>query len=216
MELIVLLYEEVKNSFVPMNNESCDDLFGVVLAAGRSSRLGRPKQLIEFKGTSLLAHAIRNVERVVGDRHVVVLGSNWEALFDDCADDLRFFIINTRWADGLSSSLQAACRSVPDHANGVLVTVTDQPYIDAAHLRQLKRVWLSDRARVVASGYRNGPGVPAIIPIRLFDAIGTLSGDTGARALFREHPDRIVTVNCPAAETDVDTPEDLKRLLDER
>lgn len=112
----------------------------------------------------------------------------------------------------MSGSLQAAMRALPGDADGLLVILVDQPLVEAEHLEQLKRNWLTDSRRICASVYGGHTGVPAILPTYLWPQIERLSGDTGARKLFRRSPEIVTTIECPAAATDIDTSDDLRRL----
>jgi CTP:molybdopterin cytidylyltransferase MocA len=183
----------------------------ILLAAGASTRLGRPKQLVEIGGEPLLrraAHALLATTPVV---LVVVLGHDAPAMRVVLAGlDARVVIAHDH-AEGLSASLRAGLAVLPGEIVGALVALTDQPALDAAHLASLCTAWRSDPRRAAASAYEGVLGVPALLPRRWFDELARLEGDVGARALLRARAEDVVAIDAPALAHDVDTPVDLGR-----
>lgn len=186
----------------------------VVLAAGGSSRLGRPKQLLRRYGKPLLVASIEAALAVRCEPVTVVLGAEalrLRAMLARRRLGIRI-VYNAAWREGLASSVRAALASRPHVDGATLFLVTDQPHVDRRALARLVRAWRRRPRGPVAASYGAGASVPAIVPNRLLGAARGLSGDTGLRALLREgaHPAR--TLEMPEAEFDVDTPEDLARL----
>lgn len=188
-------------------------LTAVVLAAGGSSRLGRPKQLLRHGGEPLIARAARLAQRAAGGRVIVVLGAERLRL----QSSLRrrghavYVAYNARWRDGLAGSLRTGLACVPASAKAALVLLTDQALLDAADLERLVAHWLRRPDRPAAACYDGDAGAPAIIPRRLFRHVRRLDGDIGARHLLRELPG-LTLVGMPAAGFDVDTPADAAAL----
>jgi molybdenum cofactor cytidylyltransferase len=185
----------------------------IILAAGASRRLGRAKQLVEFEGEMLLARAVRLVREAGLLQAVVVLGAEYEAIA--AAVDLSGVRVvrNEDWARGIASSIHAGLRAMDETApavDGVLMLTCDQPRLTAEHLRALMGVF--DEAKIAASEYAGGVGVPAIFPRGMFAELYALSGDKGARALLARPECAVVRVGFPGGEVDVDTPEDLSAL----
>jgi molybdenum cofactor cytidylyltransferase len=188
-------------------------LAAVVLAAGGSSRLGRTKQLLRHRGEPLIARMTRLAQGAAGGRVIVVLGAERQRLASclhrrGLALDL---VHNSRWRDGLASSLQIGLRRVPADAAGVLVLLVDQARLEATDIARLVARWSVRPGRPAAAFYRGHPGAPAIIPRSLFRRIGALQGDVGARHLLRGLGD-LTLVDMPAASFDVDTPADAEAL----
>ncbi len=184
----------------------------VILAAGASMRLGRPKQLIEVDGEPLLRRAARAALATAPKRALIVVGAQADAVFAAAAD-LRVERVDCAdWAEGMGASLRAAIAALAqdDAVHGALVLLTDQPALAAVHLQALVEAWRADPSRAVASAYADTIGVPALLPRTWFDALGALRGDAGARELLRGHRDRIRTIAAPALDLDLDHPGDLR------
>ena len=183
----------------------------VLLAAGGSRRLGRPKQLLRRHARPLLLHAIDAVRGAAPAAPlVVVLGAERVRLrlvLRRAAGDLRI-ADNQRWAEGLASSLQAGLACVPRSARAVLVTLVDQPHVDARALRRLLTAWKKNPRVPAAARYDKRAGVPAVLPRSSWRALRALRGDSGARALLRD-AQALSLVEMPEAATDLDTPEDV-------
>jgi len=187
----------------------------VLLAAGGSSRLGRPKQLVRRRLKPLLLHALDAARGVpISDNEiVVVLGADTlrlRSLLRRRSPAVRV-AANPRWATGLASSLRAGLAAAPRGVSAALVLLVDQPNVNAAALRRLLAAWRRRPTVPAASHYSGHAGVPAVLPRRLWRALGALDGDAGARALLRGS-DTVIFVTMPEAELDVDTTADLARL----
>lgn len=185
----------------------------MLLAAGGSTRLGEPKQLLRHRGVPLLIRAIGAGEKALGRPVVVVLGARalrLRSVLKRRGVRARPFV-NARWHEGLSGSLAIGLRALPPRTAALLMLV-DQPNVDSAALERLIAAWRKRPAAPAAAFYDGRPGVPAILPPRCFAAAYALGGDQGARALLRSLPD-ITLVPMPEAEADVDTPEDVRAVL---
>lgn len=178
-----------------------------ILAAGGSSRLGQPKQLVPWRGRSLLQHAVDSA-CAVAPRVLLTLGTDADALWRTLRAPpslVRVDVPNHR--DGMSASLRAAvARAEVDPAvQRLLVMLVDQYAVDAAWLRGLIAQADAHPRRMVASRYDGLRGVPAVFPRSAFSALAALHGDLGARTLLRDEPDPIY-FTAPQAPGDVDTP----------
>jgi molybdenum cofactor cytidylyltransferase len=159
----------------------------LVLAAGASARLGRPKQSVVYRGETLLEHAVRIAREVCEEVIVVTRENNPEA------------------DEGMASSIRAGVRMVGEDAR-ILMTLCDQPLITAAHLRALVAV----DAPIVATGYNGIVGVPAVFAPSFREELLALTGDRGARAVIERHG--AATVVFEAAGVDVDREGDVPPL----
>lgn len=186
----------------------------LILAAGGSTRMGYPKQLIEHEGEALVRRAAVAALDAGGKPVLVVVGASSEEVAEclDGLDDVRI-LYNERWESGLASSLSAGLGAL--HADrsidGALVMVVDQPLVDAGSLRKLIAAF-DDRHRIVASAYDEIVGVPVVIGSEHFDTLMNLKGDEGAGRWLRARLADVTQVDVASASVDIDTPEDAERL----
>jgi len=181
----------------------------IVLAAGASKRLGRPKQLVEIGGEPLLLRVVRAVLATAPHECIVVLDES--APFDAPLDELDVRIVRiSDAATGMAASLRAGVAALDRECEAALIVVTDQPALDAHHLHALCTAWRAAPAFAIASAYAGVIGVPALLPRSWFDGIATLSGDVGARELLRSRPD-VIAIAAPDLARDIDTPDDVTR-----
>ncbi len=184
---------------------------GLLLAAGRSSRMGFQKLLFEHRGRPLVAHALGALLGSSVGRVVVVTGSDAAGVTAALAPDERVsFVHNPGYAGGLSTSLRVGLDAVGD-ADGVVVMLGDMPFVTAAHIDALIAAEAGTIRIPVAGGVR---GNPVLWPRRYFDEIRALSGDQGARGLLTRHAGdvRLVRTAGTGVLTDIDTPDDIARL----
>ena len=173
----------------------------VVLAAGSSSRLGQPKQLLLYRGVPLVRHAAQ-VALEAGCDETLVIGPYAREL----AGLPVTAVDNPEAAEGMSSSI----RLVVERAGGsrILFTVCDQPLVTSDHLRAL----LAIDAPIVATAYAQTIGVPAVFGPQYADELRTLRGDSGARRMIHAHRDEVATVRFEDAALDIDTIDDYQKL----
>jgi len=190
----------------------------VLLAAGASTRLGQPKQLLRlpaFGDETLLDHMVA-IARASGAAPIfVVLGAHAEEIILDCELLGCSLVRNPAWAAGMASSLRAGIAAALENtpaAAGAMVMVCDQPGLSAEHLGSLLDAHRSDTNRIVASRYSGRTGVPAIFPCGLFPALLALRGDQGARVLLQQSEAAVYAIDFPGGELDLDSLEDLHRL----
>jgi molybdenum cofactor cytidylyltransferase len=183
----------------------------LVLAAGASSRLGQPKQLVRYHGERLIDRAIRIAQEAGASPIFVVLGAEYEQILEVLtpSDNGTRILVNKGWKRGMASSIAlGAAAAERVGAEDLLVLTCDQVTVTPEHLMRLMES--SRREHVVASYYWERRGIPALFPDFAFHALQDLSGDLGARELLQD--DAVFTVPLPGGEFDVDTPEDLVRL----
>lgn len=190
------------------------EVAGVLLAAGGSRRLGFPKQLVRWRTRALLVHALRALRAALPDSPlVVVLGAQAQRLRSAARRALPAarVVTNSRWAEGLATSLQAGIAAAPRGARAILITLVDQPRVDGPALRRLLLAWRRKPGIPAAARYDGRAGVPAILPRRSWRAARSLKGDSGARGLLRA-AESVTLVDLPEAALDIDTPADVARL----
>ncbi len=180
----------------------------IILAAGGSLRLGRPKQLLVFEGETLLARAVRVATESKARPVIVVLG----ALADECANAIAGqpvrIVTNKEWKEGIASSIRAGLEAVAHETDAAVILLCDQPGLSAAHVDAL----IAAGKSIAASAYGGSLGTPAYFEKEFFPELLALRGDTGARALFKKYADKVAPVDFPGGLRDIDTPEDAARL----
>jgi molybdenum cofactor cytidylyltransferase len=191
----------------------------LLLAAGSSSRLGSPKQLVEIDGEPLLCASARTALRSEANHVVVVLGHNASHLENVLADVPVKICTNEDWHTGMGSSLNRGVSElmrIDPEMDGILVMVCDQPHVSTDHLNKLIYRFRQSGKMLVASQYHGTIGVPALFDKSYFDELLTLYPEAGARTLIRKHITVCETVTLPGGEIDLDTPEDVARFLKSR
>ena len=177
----------------------------VILAAGASTRLGRPKQLVTLSGETLLERAIRVAAGAECAPIIIVLGASHAEILAAVQLGDALSVINDQWLEGMASSIRlgvSELQLVAKDAEGVLLMTCDQPAVTASHLRLLV-----SGDQVKASRYVGRNGVPAYFPRKHFAELMALTGDAGARALLAHAPSEELV----HGELDIDTAEDLAR-----
>jgi CTP:molybdopterin cytidylyltransferase MocA len=181
----------------------------VLLAAGESRRLGRPKQLVPVAGEALVRRAARAAIATDPAQALIVVGARADQVWAAVADLPLIRVDCAGWAAGLSASLHAGLDRLESGIEAALFVLCDQPALDASHLRALVTRWSVAPRRAVASGYGGTLGVPAVLPWSWFADLARLTGDRGARDLLRSRAGEVDVVEAPAFAADVDWPGDI-------
>jgi molybdenum cofactor cytidylyltransferase len=188
----------------------------IILAAGPSSRLGRPKQLVGFAGETLLERALRLARESRSSPVLVVLGANFAPICASIAFDRAIPVFNDKWEEGMSSSIHAGLSEADVRApecTGALVMTCDQLRLSSEHLRALLNTFdAQPKATIVASAYAGIHGIPAVFPRSVYGKLHALQGDKGARALLAKPPCPLIALPFEGGEVDVDLPSDLAHL----
>lgn len=184
----------------------------LVLAAGASTRLGQPKQLVRIGGRPVL-HGVVSRAAAIGDHAVtVVIGAHAADLTRLLAQTPASVVVNRHWQEGMASSIRCGLAAVPVSAESVLILLGDQVAVTTDDLKRLVNACQGQEGMIVAASYDQRVGVPAIFPRECFSELAQLRGDVGARQLLERHSHRLVRVPMPNAAVDLDTPEDLAAL----
>jgi molybdenum cofactor cytidylyltransferase len=207
----------------------------VILAAGGSSRLGQPKQLLIFRGETLVLRAVRAAAEAGCEPIVVVVGENSEAI--KLALDIResrissfsglervprppppprpAIIENREWRRGVGTSIRRGLEQLPNFVEAVVLLACDQPYLDASIVSQLIAARIETGKPIVASSYADTLGVPALFDRSCFDDLLALPDDSGAKSLMAARPNDIAVIPFEKGAIDIDTPADFQRLIAE-
>lgn len=192
----------------------------IILAAGNSSRLGQPKQLLNYQGATLLEYAIGAAVRTAFRPVVVVLGAYATTIQKQISNHSEVtYVSNAYWENGMASSIilgvSSALKENPD-LNNLIISVADQPHLSSEIFEQLLEKHESSSNAIVASSYAQTIGVPVLFNNQYFAALLALSGEAGAKNIIRQHLQDVATVAFERGDIDVDTMSDLINLTQEK
>ncbi|HEY0101606.1 MAG TPA: nucleotidyltransferase family protein [Pyrinomonadaceae bacterium] len=187
----------------------------VVLAAGSSSRMGSPKQTLQFRGESLLRRAALAALGAGCSPVVVVTGAHARLSRRELHGlDVRE-VLNNLWETGMASSIRAGVEGVAGAnpaVDAAVLMLCDQPHVTAEIISALIAAHRATGSHVVASTYGGSFGVPALFSRALFAELAQLEGADGAKQVIKRHASEAHFLPFPRGEVDVDTPDDFSRL----
>lgn len=187
----------------------------ILLAAGQSARLGKPKQLLHFQGESLLRRSVRAALAVSG-QVVAVLGAKPEIIRAEIEDLPVSIAENSGWEKGMSGSIKCGLEKLlaaENKVEAVIVTVCDQPFADEILLSKIIAAFRETGCLIAACEYADTLGVPALFHKNIFPEILALEAAAGAKRLMSKHPGQTVAVSFPEGAIDIDTPNDYENLI---
>ena len=187
----------------------------VILAAGGSIRLGQPKQLLVYQGSSLLRRTVETALSVPLAPVIVVLGSNAELIRKEIRDMNVAVVENPQWQTGMASSIRTGLSTLiaaHPQIDAVIFLLCDQPWLCPDLLQALIQAHTGKKPPIVASRYAKTLGVPALFERSLFPELLALEGEFGARQVIKRHMTDAVGIHFEDAGIDIDTPNDLEWL----
>jgi CTP:molybdopterin cytidylyltransferase MocA len=188
----------------------------IILAAGPSSRLGSPKQLLIIDGKALIIRTIESALESGAWPVVVVLGSNQDAIRPILAKQPVIIIENASWPEGMASSIRCGVAALTQFSrmlNTALILVCDQPALSGLVLKQLIKAHNPTDAGITAAHYLNRNAVPALFTKSYFSTLTSLTGEHGARQLLNEAGEKITSVELPELALDIDTLSDYEKIV---
>ena len=187
----------------------------VLLAAGASSRLGQPKQLLVHDGKTLLQHSLEVAYASGVAPVIIVLGANGGVIKNEISTGDAIVVVNAEWEEGMASSIRSGIKTfVEMHplAEGLILMVCDQPYVSASLIDDLVAAHYDTGKPIVASGYADTVGPPTLFHKSIFPELLQLKGDIGARSVLNKHPEETEVISFPQGHLDIDTKEDFEKL----
>jgi len=187
----------------------------IILAAGQSSRLGTPKQLLKYQNKTLLQHAIDTAKQSKLRSIVVILGSNANNILKETDTSGIHVVINDDWETGMASTIRCGIQSLqeldPD-ANAAVLMVCDQPYVTTDLLNSLIETQKETSKAIIVSQYGDTIGTPALFQKQFFEKLIALEGDSGAKKIIMQNNNFLATMPFPKGSIDIDTIDDYKAL----
>lgn len=188
----------------------------IILAAGASSRFGSPKQNLIYQGKTLLQRAVQTALTCLHcEKVIVVLGANEGIIRPNIDDQLVHVIYNSNWQEGMGSSIKIGLTEMlrlAPHITSIILMLCDQPFVDSFLISQLMEKKEVNDCGIIACGYRDVLGAPALFDIKYFPELLSLEGTEGAKKIVEAHADDVFILPFPLGAIDIDTTADLERL----
>jgi molybdenum cofactor cytidylyltransferase len=188
----------------------------IILAAGNSSRLGRPKQLLQHQQGSMILHVATQAKAVEAALTLVVVGASGELVEAALQDAAVHTCLNPDWEQGMSTSIRTGLKALllqAPNIDGCILSVCDQPYIKKAVFLNLIKAFEDWDAEIIASSYKDTEGTPVIFSAKYFTALMNLSGHEGAKKLLTKYETNVRLLPFPNGEVDIDTEDDYVRFI---
>lgn len=182
----------------------------IILAAGSSSRLGYPKQLVVHKQESLIVHALSEATKV-SSTVLVVLGAHAESVTSEILDKPVQRIYNSQWEEGIASSIRCGLAHLLDKDPslvGVILMVCDQPFVDSTLLSKLITTHEKTNKPIIASAYQGVMGTPVLFHKSFFPCLLEIKGQVGAKQIITQHEESVASITFPLGFVDIDTKQD--------
>jgi molybdenum cofactor cytidylyltransferase len=186
----------------------------VILAAGASTRMGTPKQLLELDGRPLVVRAVAAALASPAWPVVVVLGAHAEKIRPVLARLPVLIADSPAWAEGMAASIRAGVTTLRQFSralDGALIALCDQPAFSPEVIAHLVAAQRTSGRSIAAAHYHGRNGAPALFLREHFETLTHLTGEEGARTLLNGDPARVASVALPELAVDLDTPEDVAR-----
>lgn len=191
----------------------------LILAAGASSRMQTPKQLLKIGDQTLLELVLEKAKALASLPIYCVLGANADLIQEEISTENVAFIINKNHSKGLSTSIVAGINYLTKNAPFVdclLILLADQPDIDLQYLENLVQLSAENPTQIIASKYLKNIGVPAVFSKSFFSELQNLEGDFGAKEFLQQHKDQLICSNLTPSLIDLDTKEDYENYLKQK
>ena len=191
----------------------------IVLAAGESSRLGQPKQLLQFKDKALVRRVVNAANEANCSPIIVVTGDAQSEVKHALQPTNAVIVENKRWKAGIGTSIRAGVRYLIDNApnaEAILLLTCDQPFVDGDVLSGLIALHSKTGKPIVASAYADTLGVPALFDRSMFQELLGLDGDSGAKTIILSNRARVAEFSFPKGNIDVDTVQDFESIARKR
>jgi molybdenum cofactor cytidylyltransferase len=188
----------------------------VILAAGESSRFGKPKQLAQFRGKSFLRRIV-DAANEAGCSPVVVVANDESKIDSELKQSPATIVKNKEWRRGIGTSIRAGAQSLiasTPELDAIVLLVCDQPFVDFAIIKELITRRDETNKAIVASSYANTLGVPALFDRSCFRELLALDDDSGAKKIILSNGERVAAVLFAEGQIDIDTAADYTNLLE--
>ncbi len=188
----------------------------MILAAGASTRMGTPKQLLLYQGRSFLRYITEIAIASVCQPVVIVLGANAEQIHPQIKQLPVKVVKNLDWACGMSTSIKSGIEllnNLPQKIEAVVITLCDQPFVSPQIINQLVDAYYSTKKSIIACEYEDTLGVPALFSQTFFSELTALKETSGAKKVINNNINEVFSIPFSLGNIDIDTPKDYQQLL---
>ena len=186
---------------------------GIVLAAGVSKRMREPKQLLKWRGQTLIERVARTALASGLDPVVVVVGAHGEMVRAAVRTLPLLIIDNPHWPEGMSTSMHAGLRALPGEVDAAILLLVDQPGLEADHLKAIVEAYQTSGKPIVASSFQGRRTSPTLFDRSIFEDLLAIGGDEGGRSIVRVRSQQVEIVESVQDLADVDTTQDWQRII---
>lgn len=185
----------------------------IILAAGSSSRMSKPKQLLYYKGKSMINNLAQQISTLETDTTICITGYLKNEIEEELKDYNFKFLHNSNYNQGMSSSLKTAVSHIIDsEIDALLVTLSDQPLIPTTHYQNIIHASNDNSIEIVTTSFNKTYGAPTLFKKSLFQDLLKLNAQQGAKSIIKKHREKAIFLDCGEAMYDVDTDEDYMKL----
>lgn len=188
---------------------------GILLAAGASQRMGRPKLLLPWKSGTIIEQVIDTYLRSILAELVVVIGAHADEVRMLVSPKAAVVVENYRYEEGMSTSIRCGVQAASPAADAYLIALADQPLITADAVDCLVQAFAAEKPLIAAAAYQGRRGHPVVFDRALHQELCTLQGDEGGKRLIGKYARQVlyVELGSSAVFTDIDTPEDYDKVV---
>lgn len=195
-------------------NNSIPNVGAVILAAAASTRMGTPKQLLQFDGRSFLRHTTEVALASICKPIVVVLGRVAEKMRHEIDQQTVVVVENQEWYKGMGASISAGIKAITNtDIEAVVLLLCDQPFVKSDVINQLVEADHTTHKPIIACEYASTLGVPALFSRKLFSELMSLDGEKGAKQVIKKYSNLVFSLPFAAGAIDIDTPQEYEKLL---
>lgn len=197
-----------------MNSVDAEKIGIILLAAGLSSRMGEPKQLLKIGGQPLVRLMVKQSLAAIADKTIVVIGYRADEVKSAIKDLPTELIANNQPEKGMGSSIKCGVSFLKENnfSAGLIITC-DQPFLTSSHLNKLIEAYRERGNSIIASHYSNSIGVPALFDKEIFEQLLSIDDQQGAKKIIDGGKNDVFEIEFPEGNIDLDTPEDYRSYL---
>jgi molybdenum cofactor cytidylyltransferase len=188
----------------------------IILAAGSSTRMGEPKQLLMYKDKTFLQHIVCEAKGASLDPVICVTGFQSSRIAESISGTGASVVYNTHWPEGMGSGISTGIKQLSLwDVDDVIVAVSDQPFVSSDLFKKMKELKYQSGKGIIASSYAGTLGTPVLFAAKYFNQLKSLNGNEGAKNIVKRNPHDVCSIEFENGNIDIDTKEDYRKLISE-